>query len=53
MAMAPLLSKEQLDALGQIDSCMVANAVETCDLRLRNTGFTDGSIKCMFPDALP
>ncbi len=53
MAIAPLLTKEQLDALRQIDSSMVANAVETFNLRLRNTGFTDGSIRCMFPDAFP
>ncbi|MGA8623020.1 MAG: RraA family protein [Candidatus Sulfotelmatobacter sp.] len=53
MAVAPLLRQEQLDALRQIDTCMVANAVETFNLRLRNTGFTDGSIRCMFPDMPP
>ena len=53
MAIAPLLTEEQLDALQEIDTCMVANAVETFNLRLRNTGFTDGSIRCMFPDAPP
>lgn len=51
MAVAPLLSQEHLEALRQIDTCTVANAVETFNLRLRNTGFTDGSIRCMFPDA--
>jgi regulator of RNase E activity RraA len=53
MAIAPLLTEEELDALRQIDTCMVANAVETFNLRLRNTGFTDGNIRCMFPDAPP
>jgi regulator of RNase E activity RraA len=51
--MAPLLTEEDLDALQGIDSCMVANAVETFNLRLRNTGFTDGSIRCIFPDSPP
>lgn len=53
MAFAPGLNAERLNALRDIDSCMVANAVETFNLRLRNTGFTDGSIRCMFPDAPP
>jgi 4-hydroxy-4-methyl-2-oxoglutarate aldolase len=47
------LTEEELDALQQLDSCMVANAVETFNLRLRNTGFTDSTIHCMFDDAPP
>ena len=47
------LTEEQLDALRQIDSCMVANAVETFNVRLRNTGFTDGNIRCIFEDDRP
>jgi 4-hydroxy-4-methyl-2-oxoglutarate aldolase len=53
MAIAPPLTEKELGALRQIDTCMVANAVETFDLRLRNAGFTDGSIRCIFPDAPP
>jgi hypothetical protein len=53
MAGAPLLTEEQLDALRQFDTCMIANAVETFNVRLRNTGFTDASIQCMFTDAPP
>ena len=53
MASAPVLTEEELDALRQLDTCMVANAVETFNLRLRNTGFTHGEIHCMFPDAPP
>lgn len=53
MPMTPLLTEEDLNALRRIDSCMVANAIETFNLRLRNTGFTDGSIRCTFPDAPP
>ena len=47
------LTEEQLDALRQIDSCMVANAVETFGVRLRNTGLTDSTIRCIFGDAPP
>ncbi|HKI25288.1 MAG TPA: RraA family protein [Candidatus Sulfotelmatobacter sp.] len=53
MAVAPLLTEEELDALRQFDTCMIANAVETFNVRLRNTGFADASIRCMFPDAPP
>lgn len=32
---------------------MISNAIETFDARLRNTGFADASIRCMFKDAPP
>ena len=53
MASAPLLTAQQLEALRQFDSCMIANAIETFNVRLRNTGFTNGKIRCMFPDSGP
>ena len=53
MASAPLLTAQQLEALGQFDSCMIANAIETFNVRLRNTGFTNGNIRCMFADPSP
>jgi 4-hydroxy-4-methyl-2-oxoglutarate aldolase len=53
MALAPVLTEEELHALGQFDTCVVANAVETFNVRLRNTGFTNGSIRCMFEDGPP
>lgn len=53
MAVAPLLTEEELDALRQFDTCMTANAIETFNVRLRNTGFSDASIRCMFADAPP
>jgi regulator of RNase E activity RraA len=53
MAIAPLLTEEELDALRQFDTCMIANAIETFNVRLRNTGFSDASVRCMFPDAPP
>ncbi len=53
MPITSVLTEEELDALRQFDTCMVANAVETFNVRLRNTGFTDSSIRCIFPDASP
>ena len=53
MAVAPLLTEEELDALRQFDTCMIANAIETFNVRLRNTGFSDAGVRCMFPDAPP
>ena len=51
MAIRSLLTEKDLDALRQFDTCMVSNAIETFHARLRNTGFTDGSIHCIFKDA--
>jgi regulator of RNase E activity RraA len=53
MALAPLLSEGELDALRQFDTCMVANALETFNVRLHNTGFTNASIRCVFEDSPP
>jgi 4-hydroxy-4-methyl-2-oxoglutarate aldolase len=53
MAVRSLLTEEDLDALRQFDTCMISNAIETFDARLRNTGFADSGIRCMFKDAPP
>jgi 4-hydroxy-4-methyl-2-oxoglutarate aldolase len=53
MAVESLLTEEDLDALRQFDTCMISNAIETFDARLRNTGFADASIHCMFKDSPP
>ena len=53
MALAPLLTEGELDALRQFDTCMIANAIETFNIRLHNTGFTNASIRCIFKDAPP
>jgi 4-hydroxy-4-methyl-2-oxoglutarate aldolase len=47
------LSQTEFDALRRLDTCMVSNAVETFDVRLRNTGFADARIRCMFDDLPP
>jgi len=42
-----------LRALCALDGAAIANAIETFDVRLRNEGFADGSIRSLFPDLPP
>jgi len=42
-----------LGALCALDGTAIANAIETFDVRLRNEGFADGSIRSLFPDLPP
>jgi regulator of RNase E activity RraA len=42
-----------LQQLCQLDSCSVANAIETFGVRLRNSGFTDSTVRCLFEDFPP
>jgi 4-hydroxy-4-methyl-2-oxoglutarate aldolase len=53
MAGDVLPSEEDMEALRQFDTCTISNAIETFGARLRNTGFTDASIHCMFEEAPP
>ena len=52
MALEPV-SAAELDALRRLDTCTVSNAIETFELRLRNTGFADSRLRCMFKDFPP
>jgi len=47
------LSPSELHALRLLDSCVVANAIETFHERLRNEGFANGSVHCLFPELAP
>lgn len=53
MPHARLLTEKELDGLRGFGTCVIANAVETFNIRLHNTGFTNGSIRCLFPDQSP
>lgn len=53
MPLDALSSKEQLEALRRFDTCMVSNAIETFELRLRNTGFAASTIRSVFEDWPP
>lgn len=47
------LSRTVLDELRNLSTSTVANAIETFELRLRNTGFADSSLHCLFPELPP
>jgi 4-hydroxy-4-methyl-2-oxoglutarate aldolase len=47
------LTPEQLEALRRLDACTVANAIETFHERLRNEGFVDHTVHCLFPRLQP
>jgi regulator of RNase E activity RraA len=47
------LTPEDLEALRGLDACTLANAIETFEVRLRNEGFTDGAMRCLFPRLPP
>jgi regulator of RNase E activity RraA len=40
---------EHLEALRRLDTCSVANAIDTFELRLRTEGYADASVSCRFP----
>jgi 4-hydroxy-4-methyl-2-oxoglutarate aldolase len=42
-----------LTALRALDGASIANAIETFDVRLRNEGFADASIRCLSPRLPP
>src|SRR5512133_4191004 len=49
----PPLSSHELEALRRLGTPRVANAIETFHLRLRNEGYSDATIRCLFPDLGP
>jgi regulator of RNase E activity RraA len=42
-----------MDLLRALDGASIANAIETFDVRLRNEGFADASIRCLLPTRPP
>ena len=48
-----LMTHNELNALRELDTCMVSNAIETFQVRLRNTGFANSSVRCLFADLPP
>ncbi len=51
--MSDPLSAEELAALARIDTCMVANAIETLGSRLRNEGFSGTGLRSFTPELAP
>jgi regulator of RNase E activity RraA len=48
-----VVSSAVLGALCALDGAAIANAIETFEVRLRNEGFADSSIRSLFPDLPP
>lgn len=46
-------SPKQLESFRRCSTCVVASAIETFGVRLRNTGFANSSIRCIFEDRPP
>jgi 4-hydroxy-4-methyl-2-oxoglutarate aldolase len=51
--MNPPLTPDELESLRHLDACTLANAIETFHERLRNEGFVDPSVHCLFPRLQP
>ncbi|HUJ32711.1 MAG TPA: RraA family protein [Candidatus Acidoferrum sp.] len=47
------LTPGQLEEFRRLSTCIVASAIETFRVRLPNSGFTDASIRSVFPEAPP
>jgi 4-hydroxy-4-methyl-2-oxoglutarate aldolase len=47
------LTTGQIQSLAELDACTVANAIESFDVRLRNTGFADSTVHSIFEDLPP
>lgn len=50
---SPPLTAAQLDALRRLNACTLANAIESFHERLRNEGFVDQTVRCLFPRLPP
>jgi len=53
MSLEPSVRAETLEALRRLDTCSVSNAIEAFQVRLRNAGFADSRIRCVFEDFPP
>jgi len=47
------VTHDQLEAIRRLDACTLSNAIEVFNVRLRNEGFADSSVRCMFPRLPP
>ena len=44
------LQPGELEQLRRLSTCVVASAIESFGVRLPNVGFTDSSVRCIFPE---
>ncbi len=48
-----MLSSADFEKLRGLDTCLVSNAIERLEVRLRNEGFVTGTARCRFPHFPP
>jgi 4-hydroxy-4-methyl-2-oxoglutarate aldolase len=51
--MEPPITEAELKALAAFDTCAITNAIECFNVRLRNEGFSNGTIRAQFPELPP
>lgn len=44
------VSEETIKSLQSLDTCLVSNAIEQFNVRLRNEGFMNSAVHCLFPE---
>ncbi len=49
----PLVDRAKLDLLQGLATCDLANAIESTGVRLRNEGYMDSTVRCLFPEFAP
>jgi regulator of RNase E activity RraA len=50
---AAVLATDKFESLRNLDTCTLANAIEATGVRLRNEGYMDSSVRCLFSDMPP
>ena len=50
---SPYLHATDLDRLLEFDTCTLANAIETFNIRLRNEGYMGPGCRCLYKDLPP
>jgi len=53
MRLKACIDEKGLGLLRDFDTCTIANAIETFEVRLCNSGFADSRVRCMFKDFPP
>jgi len=51
--MDPILTSEEFERLRSLTTCQVADAIDGLNVRLRNEGYMDSSVRCLFPNLRP
>lgn len=50
MRLVETVSEQTIKELQSFDTCLVSNAIEQFGVRLRNEGFMNATVRCLFPD---